>query len=248
MWRYAAARTVGVSHVKSGTPCQDRYAHAIDGQNLIVAVSDGAGSAALSAVGAELAANKAVEHLRAHLSDPQADWPTLVIDAALTARLAVHAEAIAAGRSPRDYACTLLLIVLAGANGAALQIGDGVIAYKDADSWGYVFWPQKGEYANITNFLVQEDAEDRFEVTALKEPLREIAIMTDGLEAIALHYASKTPHEPFLEAIMGPLRAEQGGGEAVRVSVALEAFLQSDRIRSRTDDDLTLVLAIRGSA
>ena len=248
MWRYAAARTTGVSHLKTGAPCQDRHAQFIDEHGLVIAVADGAGSAPMSGLGAELAVEKAVELLKAHLSDPHADWPSLVVEAARAARMAVHAEAIKAELPPRDYACTLLLIVLASDGGAALQIGDGVIAYKDADAWGYVFWPQKGEYANTTNFLVQENAEDRFEVTALKEPLREIAVMTDGLEGLALHYASQAAHDPFLEAVMGPLRAEQASGEAVRVSAALEAFLRSDRIASRTDDDLTLVLATRAAA
>ncbi len=222
MWRYAAASTAGLSHLKTDTLCQDRYAHAIEGGDLIIAVADGA-----------------------HLSDAQADWPALVVEAALAARSAVQAEASGAGRPARDYACTLLVIVLANGRGAALQIGDGVIVYKDAEAWGYVFWPQKGEYANTTNFLIQDDAEARFEVTALNEPLREIAVMTDGLEGLALHYASQAPHEPFLEAVMTPLRAARGDGEAGRVSAGLEAFLRSDRITSRTDDDLTLVLATR---
>jgi hypothetical protein len=248
MWRYAAARTTGVSHLKTGAPCQDRHSHLVSEQGLIIAVADGAGSAPMSALGAEVAVEKAVELLGAHLSDPQADWPALVVEAARVARIAVHAEAIKAGLPPRDYACTLLVIVLADDRGAALQIGDGVIAYRDADAWGYVFWPQKGEYANTTNFLVQDDAEDRFEVAALNEPLREIAVMTDGLEGLALHYASQAAHDPFLEAVMRPLRAEQVCGEARRVSAALKAFLQSDRIASRTDDDLTLVLATRVAA
>ena len=191
---------------------------------------------------------KAVAVLQPYLIDPEADWAQLILDAARAARIAVQAEALQAGRSPREYACTLLLVALAEQGGAAMQIGDGLIAYRDAEAWGHVFWPQKGEYANTTRFLVEDDAEEHFQVTDLKEPFQEIAVMTDGLETLALHFATQTVHEPFLDAVMGPLRKAAAAGEAMPVSRALEAFLQSDRVASRTDDDLTIVLAVRGAA
>ncbi len=248
MWRYAVARATGLSHLKSGAPCQDRCAQAINADGLIVAVSDGAGSAALSEVGAEIAVTKSVEFLKPHFDDPGANWLTLVGDAARIAKVAIHAEAIQACRSPRDYACTLLIVVLGPNGGAALQIGDGVIAYRDAEAWGHVFWPQKGEYANTTRFLIEENAEDHFETVALKERFLELAVMTDGLESLALHFASHTVHEPFLESVISPLRKSESVGEVIAISAALEKFLKSERITSRTDDDLTLFLAARGAA
>lgn len=245
MWRLAAASATGTSHAKTGAPCQDRHTWTIEQGGLIVAVSDGAGSAELSQVGAEIAVTKAVEILTPYLADTCAPWEELVIEAAGKARAAVLAEAVSANRAPRDYACTLLIIVLGDHNGAAMQIGDGLIAYRDDEAWGWIFWPQKGEYANTTRFLIEDNAERYFESTTLREPFQELAVMTDGLENLALHFATQSVHEPFLEAVMKPLRSADGTGEISQVSVALKDFLMSDRISSRSDDDLTLVLATR---
>jgi hypothetical protein len=200
----------------------------------------------LSQIGADIAVTTAVNLLRGGRS-AEATWEDRVLRAATAARQAVLSEALATDRSPRDFACTLLLVVLDEHGGAALQIGDGLIAYRDHEAWGWLFWPQKGEYANTTHFLTQEDAEQSFESAAIEEPFMELAVMTDGLEGLALHLATRTVHEPFLEAVMTPLRKPQGYGEAASISAALTDFLKSERITSRTDDDLTLVLVARAS-
>ena len=46
-WRFAAGQATGSAHEKLGKPCQDRFACCVeeDGQTLIAAVSDGAGTA-----------------------------------------------------------------------------------------------------------------------------------------------------------------------------------------------------------
>ena len=128
---------------------------------------------------------------------------------------------------------------------SVLQIGDGLIAYRDSDAWGWFFWPQKGQYANTTNFLIEDDAEAKFERVTVRDRITEVAVMSDGLENIALHLATLSIHEPFLEAVLAPLRASSETGLSLRVSQALAGFLASERIASRTDDDLTLVLAAR---
>jgi hypothetical protein len=245
MWKLAAAATTGTSHLRSGAPCQDRHAFVVEGDNLIVAVADGAGSAPRSDQGAQVAVDTAVAYLTPHLNQPGSDWEELVLDAAVGARQAVLAVAAADGLPAREYATTLLILALAGHGGAALQIGDGLVAYNDGDAWGYVFWPQKGQYANSTNFLIEEDAESKFERARIRQRFTEIAVMSDGLENIALHFASQTVHEPFLNTVLSPLRSATETGVSDGVSRALEGFLRSDRISSRTDDDLTLVLATR---
>jgi len=245
MWKLAAASTAGASHLRSGAPCQDRHAYVVEGDALVMAVADGAGSASRAERGAEVAVETAVASLAAHLGRGDAAWDEVVLGAARDARQAVLNMADAEGLPAREYACTLLLLALSGQTGAALQIGDGVIAYNDGEAWGWLFWPQKGQYANMTNFLVEDDAESKFELTLIQERLAEVAVMSDGLENIALHLASQTVHEPFLDAVLAPLRAVAEPGVSASVSRALDSFLKSDRISSRTDDDLTLVLATR---
>jgi hypothetical protein len=114
-------------------------------------------------------------------------------EAAARAREAVLTEAQKHGSEPRDFASTLLVVVVGPYGGGALQIGDGVIVVSDsADGWCWVFWPQRGEYANTRHFLTDEDAAERLQVEPFSGKMTDVALMTDGLEPLALHYASRS--------------------------------------------------------
>ena len=248
MWRFVAARVQGSSHRRVGSPCQDQYSGETLSSGLVVAVADGAGSAANSEKGAEIAVQTTVAEARRALETGRSDFETLLRDAAICAREAVLAEAAREGSEARSYASTLLALVITPDGGAALQIGDGVIVVNDAEGqWGWVFWPQHGEYVNTTYFLTGEDAVERVRTSALEPHVSDFAMTTDGLEPLVLYYATKAVHAPFFDAMFRPLvRAETP--EAVdRLSAALEAYLGSDQIASRTDDDLSLILATRRS-
>jgi serine/threonine protein phosphatase PrpC len=55
-WRVVGASVVGTAHEKTGQPCQDAHGWRILPDNvLIAAVADGAGSAALGEIGAQVA-------------------------------------------------------------------------------------------------------------------------------------------------------------------------------------------------
>ena len=123
---------------------------------------------------------------------------------------------------------------------------DGLIAIRaDTDGWTWVFWPQRGEYANVTRFLTEDDALSALEISPLGPEVFECAVMTDGLESLALHYATRAAHSPFFEGMLLPLRAASGTGENSQLSERLQNFLYSPRIRDRVDDDLTLAIACR---
>jgi hypothetical protein len=250
MWRFATARATGTSHLRLGSPCQDRLACAVlAAGTLIAAVSDGAGSAPRAAVGAEVAVASAVGWLLHHLAEQ--DGPDLLAaleDAALHARASVLARSEEDGEAPGSYASTLLLLVGTPEGGAALQIGDGVIVVGgEAGDWRWMFWPERGEYANTTSFLTDDNAADHIRVASLPGSPIDVAIMTDGLQPLALHYASQTVHEPFFEGIFLPLHGSPGSAEVPGLSASLEQFLTSARVRTRTDDDLSLILATRRS-
>jgi hypothetical protein len=165
-------------------------------------------------------------------------------EAAAVAREAVLTEAQQYGSEPRDLASTLLVVVVGPSGGGALQIGDGVIVVSDgANGWCWVFWPQRGEYANTTHFLTDEDAAERLQIEPFVGKVTEVALMTDGLESLALHYASKSVHEPFFHGMFQPLLDTDGAEEINRLSASLERFLSSERVGSRTDDDVSLILA-----
>jgi hypothetical protein len=165
-------------------------------------------------------------------------------EAASVAREAVLTEAQQSGSAPRDLASTLLVAVVGPSGGGALQIGDGVIVVSDGtNGWCWVFWPQRGEYANTTHFLTDEDALERLQIEPFVGKVTDVALMTDGLEPLALHYVSKSVHEPFFHGMFQPLLEADGAEEITHLSASLEHFLASERVGARTDDDVSLILA-----
>lgn len=247
MWRFAAAKAIGTSHIQAQLPCQDEFVcELIGGKSLIVALADGAGSAAFAKRGAELAVQTTISHVKQAIAEKRTDFACFLRESAIAARDAISAEANQEGAALRSYACTLLVAVLSQDGGGALQIGDGVIVVSDGgDEWSWVFWPQRGEYANTTNFLTDDAACEQMQVEAFSGAVTDIAVMSDGLEPLAVHYASKSVHDPFFRGLFKPLVESNGNAEIHKISVALEQFLSSERVRSRTDDDVSLILATR---
>ncbi len=250
-WKYLCASEIGTSHSKRGDRCQDNSLarELIVGNDrwLIVACSDGAGSCPLSHEGSLLACEAftaaSSEYLRiGKLQDGISQ--EVFLSWVTEARQRVLREAAARNVPPRDFSCTLL-VALIGENCAWFgQIGDGVIVLRKGDSLEPVFWPQSGEYVNTTNFLTSDDFEQRFVNSCQPVAIDELAILTDGLQPLALHYASKSVHEPFFEPMFVSLR---DWDSCTDLAGALRRFLASDRVNERTDDDKTLVLASRRS-
>jgi hypothetical protein len=247
MWRFAAARATGTSHLRANQPCQDRIAcWALPGGALLAAAADGAGSATMGQRGADIAVDTVISHLRRSLDEERSDFGTLLREAALAAREAIAVEAVRDGLELRSYASTLLAVVLTAEAGGALQIGDGLIVVSDGgDEWSWVFWPQRGEYVNTTHFLTDDDAVERLEVQIFSGIVTDIALMSDGLGPLVLHYAGKAVHDPFFNGMFQPLQQAEGSAEIGNISASLEQFLSSERIGSRTDDDVSLILATR---
>jgi hypothetical protein len=248
MWRFVTGQATGSAHEKLRVPCQDRFACiALQEQAaFIAAVADGAGSASLAHIGAELAVEAITAISQLGVRAGRDDHDRVLRDGATLARTRIIEEAAARGVAARELACTLLAVVATPASGAALQIGDGVIVVRDlGETWRWLFWPQKGEYANATYFLTDESALDEAQITTLPPDVQDIAMLSDGLESLALHYATRTAHAPFFRGAFASVYSNQGQGELVELSTALSDFLRSPSVRARTDDDVSLVLATR---
>ena len=70
----------------------------------------------------------------------------------------------------------------------------------------------------------------------------ELALLSDGLQAVSLNYAAKAAHDPFFLPMFRPLRAAPCGSRLLR---SLRQFLDSAQVNKHTDDDKTLILATR---
>jgi hypothetical protein len=217
---------------------------------LVVAVADGAGSAARAADGAEAACAAFLAEATATLEGAELLAPLSEETARCwvrAARAAIAARAEAEGRAIRDYASTLLAAVLRHDESLFVQIGDGVIVAHGADQggWAWVFWPDRGEYANETRFLSDENAVELAHVECSPHGTAELAVLTDGIERLVLNYAGRTVHEPFFDRNIQAVRRWRGAEESAALSSALAGYLGGPHISERTDDDVTLVLASR---
>ncbi len=249
MWRMAGAGVVGASHLRANLPCQDRWdAEILGSHTLIVVVADGAGSAARAEQGAAVVVAAIMRHVREAIEEGQDDYSAVLRGSAARARRDLVATSERDGLPLGQYAATALAVVLGPTGGAALQVGDGVIIVGEGtDDWSWVFWPHKGEYANTTRFLTDEDALEVLEVEGLTARVHDVLVMSDGLEHLALVYGERAVFNPFVKAIVGPLRGSRATGHDVGLSEALRRFLVSDRVASRADDDLSLVVATRSA-
>ena len=248
LWRFATGQATGSSHEKLGKPCQDRMAcvTAEADSTLIAVVADGAGTAELAHIGAEIAVETVTRIAKLGVGAGRRDYEAILREGATLARQRLVEAAAERKALPRDLACTLLAVIVAPIGGGALQIGDGVIVIGEQPlSWRWLFWPQKGEYANTTFFLSDEKALATAEVSALPDEVQDVALMSDGLEPLAMQFAARKAHEPFFRTVLAPLHAAAGPGEAPALSAGLATLLTSPAVRSRTDDDASLVIATR---
>ena len=257
-WRYAFASVVGTSHTRGALPCQDasecRLLYTEAGEPVLVAlVADGAGSASHSAEGARLACALLLGEIATLLDTGgaiEAITRDFVVAWLTHFQHAIAERAEAQGCAAREFACTLLAAVVGEGCGVFFQVGDGaiVVADRDApDEYGWIFWPQRGEYENVTMFITDPRAAEHLEHEFGAGRYAELALFTDGLQRLALHFASTSVHNPFFRPIFPPLRA-QSPGHLPDLSAALGRFLDSPAVNGRTDDDKTLVLATRRPA
>lgn len=254
-WRIAAASAVGTSHSRTNLPCQDsvnvQLLNTLDGAVLVCVVSDGAGSAAHSQLGSRMAAKTITKLVQNFLETDGGAVSLIQKEIALSwlseVQMALGELAEEANSTVREFACTLLVAIIAERCAAFLQVGDGamVTANELDDGWSYIFWPQHGEFANSTNFVTSSDASEALEFAIIDRRIERFASFSDGIENLVLHQATKSVHAPFFAAMLGPVEQSTTPGLDDELSDSLVKYLGSERVCERTDDDKTLILASR---
>lgn len=249
-WRVIGAAVQGISHRRLGLPSQDAQDHRVlPAGVLLVAVADGAGSADRSDQGARCAVTGALaalaDALETGLPEESAGWESLMCMAFEQARQAVERLADEAGEPVRAFATTLTCALVAGDRLVVGQLGDGAVILMDpTGTLTAATRLQRGEYANETYFLTQEQALEQMEIQCLEQPVRALAMMSDGLTRLALSLPSQEPYLPFFNPLFAFASAAT---DEEMAADQLAAFLDSERVCARTDDDKALVLAVRPS-
>jgi serine/threonine protein phosphatase PrpC len=244
---WSGAVATGTAHVRLDLPCQDAVAYQADEHNLLVALSDGAGTAERSQYGAQTAVQAALDSLAAALDTSlpgeQPGWQDTLHAAFAAARAALESLAEIEEQPLRAYAATLILAVATADRLVVAQLGDGaVVAGESPEELYLVNRAQRGEYANETYFLTQEDALEQVQVAVYERAVNLLAVMSDGLTRLAMQLPAQEPYLPFFQPLLAfaahANEEEQAAGHLVE-------FLTSERVCDRTDDDKSLVLAVR---
>ena len=248
-WKIISASEKGTSHIQSADPCQDyrcfEVLDEISGEKFLLAVvADGAGSALKPIEGAEQVCNFIIGHIKEWLLDKQGvffsseivqNWVDVthefIVDYAAKEEM-----------QPRDFACTLLGAVIGKRLPHFFKLVM-VPSYFKENKYKVIFWPENGEYANMTYFVTDEEALNHLQVLIDVAP-DELAIFSDGFQRLALIYESKTVHTPFFTPMFKRLQNSETSNLEV-LQEELHQFLSHPRVNERTDDDKTLILATR---
>lgn len=251
-WIWAVASCRGVSHERSNSRKQDAQVVFVIEKPakdiLVCVVSDGAGSAPFGGEGASLICKSISTSARNHFNtasemptdDTFRDW----IDAARD-RLFFAAQKRSV--PPNHFAATLLLVLSCGSESAVAHIGDGCAVHRDmaSETWEALIWPDHGEYASTTSFVTDEPPL-AVRIARSYALINSHVIFTDGIERLALNFKDQQPFPPFFEAISHPVfQSLVNKGRDKHLSTSLKTFLNSSQVNERTDDDKTLIVAIK---
>jgi len=149
------------------------------------------------------------------------------------------------GLPQREFAATLVCLVSSGAETVVAHVGDGCAAVKEVDTgrWVAPSWPDHGEYASTTYFVT--DDELKLRVSRHEGDISAAAAFSDGLERLALDFSAVQPFDRFFDGIIAPVAASAILGRDATLSRQLKSYLSSSPVNERTDDDKTLVIAVK---
>jgi len=250
-WKAIGRSATGTSHTATGKTCEDavRYHILTDDEGneaLVCAACDGAGSALHAQWAATYTADKVIELAIQQLVHKEDITECHIYAIAEDIYDGLRLEAQAREMPLNEYSCTLLGCIIMPHKAAFFQVGDGAIVRNDGSGhYVPVWWPHNGEYQNSTSFLVDDSSFANLNVTILEEEVNEIAMLTDGLQMLALRMEDQTAHQPFFNSFFPVLRCADVADKLGSLNEKLAAYLDSPAINDRTDDDKTLFLATR---
>lgn len=183
MWKKINYQLQGRGHEKENIPCQDKTCALNKNGVHCVALADGAGSARLSHIGAEVAVNVASEYLCTNFDKALKDEEGIETKEEFLniIKESLNLTAQELRCELRDLASTLMVVAIKGDDYILFHIGDGVIgAYKD-NMVDVVSWPVNGEYAGSTVFTTSSEVSNYIVGKKRKlDGIEGFVLMSDG--------------------------------------------------------------------
>ncbi|MGK2879492.1 MAG: PP2C family serine/threonine-protein phosphatase [Mycobacterium sp.] len=241
-WAVCGASATGQQHEAKGLGCDDAYAYGIDGDFVVAAVADGAGSVSgTSAWGSYIACQSILtdamtgQFVDDFLSASPARARTLMrwlFDGALE-RISTRADEL---ELPIAKLATTLSVAVASRHCTVYgQIGDGIIASEHDGEITTLLVETKQDYANATWFVQSPNAFEESFRTAVEFGTTAFALSTDGMSYKITNIVTGEAYEPFFK----------GSWEHVRSGASEPKFAEMLRgiQDDQTGDDKTMVLA-----
>ncbi|GAA2347842.1 PP2C family serine/threonine-protein phosphatase [Dactylosporangium salmoneum] len=249
-WRVVTAEAAGPLHLAGGGENQDAHAYRRLGDGFVLAVADGAGSAAWSACGARTAvaaACRVAEDLAGAPPRERSGWWDLRRRYVSRFLHTFDAWVAGLGRPPADLATTVLAVVAHPPAFLFVAVGDCFAVVEHAGGGTHLLVPpDTGPDDGAAVFLTSPGRAASLRAELLFDPaVTGLALCTDGLV------------EPALAAGRGPaggrvLRAPQDFGRYFSAFAGPEhsPAMLTDRMHSpefaaASADDKTMVLAVR---
>jgi len=217
---------------------------------VILALSDGAGSASHSDIGAQTVVSHWMEYFTTLLHqcpDPDAvlaECGVPELQAILgDIRVSVEKHALAFEVSPSDFSATLLGAVLTPFGAIVAQVGDGCWVGSVNGILGCLTWPTGGEFAGQTVFATSESAPNALQLVRLSRAPSALVGFTDGMERLLLDFHTQLPAVGFFKPVFEGLKASPQ-----TFGAQLEEYLESVSVCERTDDDKSIGIVLRPHA
>ncbi|MCI0640322.1 MAG: protein phosphatase 2C domain-containing protein [Gemmataceae bacterium] len=251
-WRAAAASVIGTQHEHAGGRCEDawhvtrRFVPRVQQEVVAACVCDGAGSASQGWLGASLVSKLVsswlVENFVTILELSKEDSSREIVAAAKRPlrRLARKSRLIL-----REFACTVVAAAAAqDGRWVAVHVGDGGIVANFQEGLEAICLPKKGEFANETFFITDNDAATKIDIQASSTAdgprlASGFVLFTDGVESSLVNRRTMAI-APALATIFGWFV----GTSNEEVSNAIEENLRGV-FREKTGDDCTLAVLAR---
>lgn len=259
-WFVQEEAVVGLAHRIKNLPCQDA-AQAVGRPRTALVLADGAGSSAVSEIGARAVVHSTIrlldtldkplsawlDHECPELQQQARTWGLLLVKHAIGTLKDLAAEH---RRELRDFRCTFLVAVVGRRHLFWLKVGDGAIVLEKRklqaeapDRWDWVHElftlgeQGKGEFANQTQFL-DGIAPDEVQIGCLDiEAVSGLALMSDGAaERLVANDGSRVATR--VSTLLAQLRQDK-----LRRSVLTRMFYEEDFCTGTSGDDRSIALA-----
>ena len=238
-WLGAVAAARGRGHISRNIVCQDKVLYAYGNDVSAIALTDGAGSAINSQLGAEKSASVIANMLIGSFEEIYGNPSSGAVAEAIIKNIRKGLQQLADeyGMELKTLASTLLAVAVRGDKYIYLHLGDGVIAAFRKGRTFMASAPANGEFANSTVFTTSDRAEDYMQLgKGVLGDIEGFVLLSDG----SAHSLVQKQQQKFAGAVDTMFRVGK-----LLPKAYMEKMLQKDLMPAmicKTTDDCSVAL------